>query len=469
MAQPDRRNSQPIPPFQGDVRYILLLTLVATLGGLLFGYDTAVIAGAIDYMVEKFTLTPAMKGWITSNILLGCAAGAILAGPLSDWLGRRRLLLATAVLFGVSAIGTAIPENLTQFVIFRILGGLAVGAAALVAPIYIAEIAPAHLRGRLVSLQQIAIISGMVVVAIVNWFIALQGDHTWNVHWGWRWMFGSETLPAVLFLLCLGLVPESPRWLAKQGRLDEALKVLSRTSGAARAAWEIGEIQQTIAEEKGDLGELLRPGYRRLLIIAIILAVLQQVTGINAIIYYTPTIFRSSGSTDIMALAWTILTQTVNLTFTLVAIAVIDSLGRRPLLLLTSVAMAVSLSLLGWAFYQGLPSLWVGLFVQCYLASFAIGMGPVVWVVLAEIFPTRTRGLAMGIATVALWLADFLVTQTAPMMYESWGPAYAFWSYAVLCVVCFFFVMIFLPETKGKTLEEIFHALSKQDRASPRQ
>lgn len=469
MSQTVHRESESIPSFQGDVRYILLLTLVATLGGLLFGYDTAVIAGAIDYMVEKFTLTPAMKGWITSNILLGCAAGAILAGPLSDWLGRRRLLLVTAILFGVSAIGTAVPANLTQFVFFRILGGLAVGAAALVAPIYIAEIAPAHLRGRLVSLQQIAIISGMVVVAIVNWFIALQGDHTWNVYWGWRWMFGSETLPALLFLFCLGLVPESPRWLAKQGFIEEAREVLTRTSGAVRAAWEIDQIQQTIAEETGRLSELFEPGYRKLLFIAIILAVLQQVTGINAIIYYTPTIFRSSGSTDIMALAWTILTQTVNLTFTLVAIAVIDSLGRRPLLLLTSVAMAISLVLLGLAFYQRLPSLWVGLFVQCYLASFAIGMGPVVWVVLAEIFPTRTRGLAMGIATVALWLADFLITQTAPMMYDSWGPAYAFWSYAVLCVVCFFFVMVFLPETKGKTLEEIFRALSKHPSTTPRQ
>ncbi|MGQ9504362.1 MAG: sugar porter family MFS transporter [Thermogutta sp.] len=469
MSQTVQRESESIPSFQGDVRYILLLTLVATLGGLLFGYDTAVIAGAIDYMVEKFSLTPAMKGWITSNILLGCAAGAILAGPLSDWLGRRRLLLGTAVIFGVSAIGTAVPANLTQFVFFRILGGLAVGAAALVAPIYIAEIAPAHLRGRLVALQQIAIISGMVVVAVVNWFIALQGDHTWNVHWGWRWMFGSETLPALLFLFCLGLVPESPRWLAKQGFVEEAREVLTRTSGAARAAWEIDQIQQTIAEETGRLSELFEPSYRKLLFIAIILAVLQQVTGINAIIYYTPTIFRSSGSTDIMALAWTILTQTVNLTFTLVAIAVIDSLGRRPLLLLTSVAMAVSLTLLGSAFYQGLSSLWVSLFVQCYLASFAIGMGPVVWVVLAEIFPTRTRGLAMGIATVALWLADFLITQTAPMMYDSWGPAYAFWSYAVLCVVCFFFVMIFLPETKGKTLEEIFRALSKHPSTTPRQ
>lgn len=443
------------PPFEGSLPYILLLTVVAALGGLLFGYDTAVIAGAIDYLQEKFNLSPGMKGWTTSNILLGCAVGAAFAGPLSDAFGRKRLLILAAVFFAVSAVWSAIPNTLTEFILARFLGGLAVGAAAIVSPLYIAEIAPAHLRGRLVALQQIAIISGMVVVSIVNWIIALQGDHTWNVESGWRWMFGSETLPALLFLLCLLVVPESPRWLLKRGRETEALYVLARLGGKLRAVWEAAEIRRAIAEETGRLDELLRPGYRRLLLIAIILAILQQVTGINAIVYYTPTIFRSSGSTDAWALFWTIITQAVNLGFTLIAIAIVDRLGRRPLLLLTSAAMGVSLVLLGTAFYAGLPQLWVVAFVLLYMASFAVGMGPVVWVVLAEIFPTRTRGLAMGIATVALWLADFLITQTAPMMYAAWGPAFAFWSYAVMCAVCLVFVSVFLPETKGKTLEEI--------------
>lgn len=445
------------PPFEGSLPYILLLTVVAALGGLLFGYDTAVIAGAIDYLQEKFALSPGMKGWTTSNILLGCAVGAAFAGPLSDAFGRKRILILAAVFFAVSAVWSAIPNTLTEFIFARFLGGLAVGAAAIVSPLYIAEIAPAHLRGRLVALQQIAIISGMVVVSIVNWIIALQGDHTWNVESGWRWMFGSETLPALLFLLCLLAVPESPRWLLKRGRETDALYVLTRLGGRLRAVWEAAEIRRAIAEETGRLDELLRPGYRRLLLIAIILAILQQVTGINAIVYYTPTIFRSSGSTDAWALFWTIITQAVNLGFTLIAIAIVDRLGRRPLLLLTSAAMGVSLVLLGAAFYAGLPQLWVVAFVLLYMASFAVGMGPVVWVVLAEIFPTRTRGLAMGLATVALWLADFLITQTAPMMYAAWGPAFAFWSYAVMCVVCLVFVSVFLPETKGKTLEEIEH------------
>lgn len=455
MATSDRSTVTVPPPYQGSIGYILLLTVVAALGGLLFGYDTAVIAGAIDYLTERFQLSPELKGWTTSNILLGCAVGAAVAGPLADFLGRRRVLLLSAVFFAVSAIGTAIPVNLTQFVAARILGGLAVGAAAIVSPMYIAEIAPAYLRGRLVALQQIAIISGMVVVSIVNWLIALQGDHAWNVTTGWRWMFGSETLPAVLFLLCLLLVPESPRWLIKQGQIDKALEVLSRLAGPARAAWEAEDIRRTVAEETGRLSELWRPGYRRLLVIGVILAILQQVTGINAIVYYTPSIFRTSGSTDIWSLFWTIVTQTVNLGFTVVAIAVVDRLGRRPLLLTTSTAMGASLLLLGWAFHARLPNSLVVLFVQLYIASFAIGMGPVVWVVLAEMFPTRTRGLAMGVATVALWLADFLITQTAPMMYAAWGPASAFWSYAVMCAVCLAFVLLFVPETKGKTLEEI--------------
>ncbi|WP_347244139.1 sugar porter family MFS transporter [Thermogutta sp.] len=443
------------PPYQGRTGYVLLLTVVAALGGLLFGYDTAVIAGAIDYLTEHFRLSPELKGWATSNILLGCALGAAVAGPLADYLGRRWVLVLAAIFFAISAVGTAIPATLTQFVLARMLGGLAVGAAAIVSPLYIAEISPAHLRGRLVALQQIAIISGMVVVAVVNWLIALQGDHAWNVVTGWRWMFGSETLPAVLFLACLTLVPESPRWLIKMGRTEEALAVLTRLAGAERAKWEAEDIQRTVAEETGRLSELLRPGYRRILVIGVILAILQQVTGINAIVYYTPSIFRSSGSTDIWALFWTIITQAVNLSFTLVAIAVVDRLGRKPLLLLTSTAMGISLVLLGWAFYRQLPNAWVVVFIQLYMASFAVGMGPVVWVVLAEMFPTRTRGLAMGIATVALWLADFLITQTAPMMYAAWGPASAFWTYAVMCVACLVFVLLFVPETKGKTLEEI--------------
>jgi len=451
----DVTHPSPPPPFAGSVPYILLLTVVAALGGLLFGYDTAVIAGAIDYLEEKFTLTPGMKGWATSNILLGCAVGAAFAGPLSDAFGRKRLLILAAIFFAVSAVWSAIPNTLTEFILARFLGGLAVGAAAIVSPLYIAEISPAHLRGRLVALQQIAIISGMVVVSIVNWIIALQGDHAWNVHVGWRWMFGSETLPALLFLIALLAVPESPRWLLKRARESEALYVLTRLGGKRRAVWEAQEIRRAIAEETGRLDELFRPGYTKLLVIAVILAILQQVTGINAIVYYTPTIFRSSGSTDAWALFWTIITQAVNLCFTLVAITVIDRLGRRPLLLLTSATMGLSLVLLGNAFYANLPQPWVIAFVLLYMASFAIGMGPVVWVVLAEIFPTRTRGLAMGIATVALWLADFLITQTAPMMYAAWGPSFAFWSYAVMCLVCLAFVAVFLPETKGKTLEQI--------------
>lgn len=448
-------SSIPPPEYSGSTGYALLLAVVAALGGLLFGYDTAVVAGAIGYLKEFMHLTDTQEGWAVASVLVGCAVGAAVAGPLSDYLGRKRLLIATAVLFAVSAVWSAMPDTLTQFVIARMLGGLAVGAAALVAPMYIAEVAPAGTRGRLVALQQIAIISGMLVVSIVNWQIALLGDASWNVTTGWRWMFASETLPAVLFLFCLILVPESPRWLIKNGRDAVARRVLVRVAGPARAAWEMDDIHRTLAAESGSLAELLAPGYRKILILAVVLAVLQQVTGINAIVYYTPKIFESSGTTDTVALLRTAEFQLTNLLFTLLAVAVIDRLGRKPLLLCTSALMGTSLVLLGWAFHQKLPDTWVFAFVLAYIASFAIGMGPVVWVVLSEIFPTRTRGLAMGIATVALWLANFVVSQTAPMMYERWGPASAFWIYAVMCLVSLVFVWLVLPETKGKTLEEL--------------
>ncbi|RMG01338.1 MAG: MFS transporter [Planctomycetota bacterium] len=439
----------------GSVFYVFLLAGTAALGGLLFGYDTAVIAGAIGYLKTFMHLTDNGEGWAVANVLLGCAIGAAFIGPLADRFGRKRMLVLTAILFAVSAVTSALPNTLWPFVAARMLGGLAVGAAALLSPAYIAEVAPARMRGSLVTLCQIAIISGMVVVSIVNWQIARAGDEAWNVAMGWRWMFASETLPAVFFLVCLLFVPESPRWLVKRGRVDEARAVLARISGTAEAEQEIAEIQQAMQVEQGTWRELLSPGYRKILLLAITLAVLQQVTGINAIVYYTPKIFASAGTGDTSALLRTAAMQGVNLAVTVVALLVIDRLGRKPLLLCTSAAMFVALVFLAVMFWkQPSPNL-VFFGVLAYIAAFAIGMGPVVWVVLAEIFPNRTRGLAMGAATVALWLADFLVSQTAPMLYERTGMSTAFALYAIMCVVSFVVVARFLPETRGKSLEEI--------------
>ena len=441
----------------GSLAYVFLLASVAALGGLLFGYDTAVIAGAIDFLQVRFQLDAFWKGWAVSSVLVGCMVGAASAGMLSDRFGRKRMLVVSAVLFGLSAVGSALPRNLTELVVARMLGGFGVGMASMLSPLYIAEVSPPHLRGRLVSLNQIAIITGMLVVSVVNWLVASPDNEPWNIAVGWRWMLGSETLPAMLFFLLLLMVPESPRWLAKQGRREEAMTVLRRVGGAERARVEIEEIQDAIAHEGASIRELFRPGIRVALVIAVVLAVLQQVTGINAVLYYAPGIFKSSGAevTAAQALLQTAALQAVNLLFTLVAIWLVDRVGRKPLLLATSAAMGLSLVLLGSAFYQKLPSVWIFAFTLAYVGSFAVAMGPVVWVVLAEIFPTRTRGRAMSVATLSLWVACFAVSQTVPWMFEQFGEARTFWSYALMCLVAFLFVARVLPETKGKTLEEI--------------
>lgn len=442
----------------GSVAYVWLLASVAALGGLLFGYDTAVISGAIDFLEVRFELDEFWKGWAVSNVLVGCMIGAAVAGPLSDRFGRKKILILSALLFAVSAVASMLPRNLTELVLARFIGGLGVGMASMLSPLYIAEVAPPRLRGRLVSLNQITIISGMLVIAVVNWLIAESApSQEWNVSTGWRWMFGSETLPAVLFLLCLFLVPESPRWLTKQGREAEATAVLARIGGQEEAQRQMAEIREAIAHEGGSFRELFHPGIRVALGIAVVLAVLQQVTGINAVMYYAPGIFLSSGAevSATQALLQTVAVQAVNLLFTLVAIRVVDQWGRRPLMLVTSAAMGVTLVLLGFSFQMQLPAGWVFVFVLAYVASFAVAMGPVVWVVLAEIFPTRTRGRAMAVATVALWIACFAVSQSVPWMFKHMSHATTFWTYAVMCCISFVFVQVFVPETKGKSLEEI--------------
>jgi sugar porter (SP) family MFS transporter len=444
---------------RGGTRFVLMATLVATLGGLLFGYDTAVISGAIGYLTRRFSLDAQLQGWAVSSALVGCILGASVAGVLSDRAGRKRALIIAAMLFAVSAIGSALARDLTELAIARILGGLAIGAASMLSPLYISELAPARIRGRLVSLNQFAIVFGMLLVYFVNAYIARRGEtiggDLWNVTQGWRWMFGSEILPALLFFGLLFFVPESPRWLLKQGRRDDALRVLTAVGGPEHARREMAEIVDAIAHEEPSLGQLLRPGMRVVLVIGIALAILQQVTGINTVLYYAPKIFESAGLGAAQAIAQTVIVGVVNLTFTVVAIMVVDRLGRKPLLLAASACMGVSLFLLGGAFVlDRLEGPWVLLFVLMYVASFAVAMGPVVWVVLAEIFPTRIRGRAMSIATVCLWIACFGVSQLFPWMLERFEGK-SFFIYAVMCVVAFVFVALVVPETKGKTLEEI--------------
>ncbi len=440
---------------RGSVGYVYRVALVAAVGGLLFGYDTAVIAGAIDHLEVRFNLTELATGWAAASALLGCIGGAAFVGMLSDWLGRKKVLLLAAIFFAISAIGSAIPQSLAAFAAARILGGFGVGAASMLSPLYIAEIAPARIRGRLVSVNQLTIVCGMLVVYFVNAVIASYGDSAWKVETGWRWMFGSETLPACCFFLLLSLVPESPRWLAKQGRGEEALRILTRVGGREQAEQQLAEIQDAIAREEGSLAELFRPGIRIALLIAVILAILQQITGINVVLYYAPTIFKSAGLPDHVAMHHTVFVGAVMVAFTVVAMWLVDRGGRKPLLLIASAGMAIFMFLLGRAFvYEQFEGAQVLIYTVSYVAFFSVAMGPVVWVVLSEIFPTRIRGRAMAIATVHLWTANFLVTWYFPAARKAF-PGAVFFFLGGMCVIAFLFVALFIPETKGKTLEEI--------------
>ena len=430
--------------------YVIFVTVIAAIGGLLFGFDTAIVAGATRYLKDQFALTSLQEGWAVSVVLIGCMFGAGLAGSISDRIGRKRFMLVSAVLFFVSALGCAFPQNIFQFVIFRFVGGLGIGSASILAPLYIAEVSPARVRGALVSVNQMAIVTGILLAYFVNWAFAGVGPSNW------RWMFGMGALPSVVFFLLLLSVPESPRWLVKKGREGEALRVLSRVSTAEAAAAEVQSIKETLLLEKGSLAELFRPGFRRAIFIAVVLAILQQITGINAILYYAPRIFERAGFERVSAIGQSTIVGLVNMLFTVVAILLVDRVGRKPLLLIAAAGMGVSQLLLGAAFrIENLAGSAILLLILLYIAFFAMAMGPIVWVVLSEIFPTRMRGSAMAIATVALWIADFAVTLSFPVIADRLNETTAFWMYALMCAVDFFFMLFLLPETKGKTLEEI--------------
>jgi SP family arabinose:H+ symporter-like MFS transporter len=443
---------------QGDRSYLFLAAIAAALGGLLFGYDTAVISGAVGFLQKHFQLSAGLTGWAASSALIGCMAGAAAAGPLSDRVGRKPVLFVCALTFAVSGILTALSATLGEFVSMRFLGGFAIGAVSVVSPLYIAEVAPEAVRGRLVSLYQLAIVSGILVVFFVNLMIQHQGDEAWNVAFGWRWMFGSLTFPAALFALLALPIPESPRWLLKSGRADKAQAILERIAGPEGADREMRAIERSLSEESGSLADLLQPGYRRALLIGVALAAICQFCGINAIMYYAPEIFKASGAGSDSAFVQTIAIGVVNLLFTVVAIWMIDKAGRRPLLIVGSIIQALSLIAVGAAFAHGSGGLSLLAPMLLFIAAFAAGMGPVPWVVISEIFPTRIRGGAVSIATLTLWAADFIVSQTFPILNASVGPARTFWLYGICSIIGLLFVAFLIPETKGRSLEDIQNA-----------
>ena len=430
--------------------YVIFVTVIAAIGGLLFGFDTAIVAGATRYLKDQFALTSLQEGWAVSVVLVGCMFGAGFAGAISDRIGRKKFMLVSAVLFFVSAVGCALPQNMVQFLFFRFVGGLGIGSASILAPLYIAEVSPARIRGALVSVNQMAIVTGILLAYFVNWAFAGAGPNNW------RWMYGMGALPSVIFFILLLRVPESPRWLVKKHREPEALDVLSRVNDAQTAAAEVRSIKETILLERGSLGELFRPGFRRALLIAVVLAILQQITGINAILYYAPRIFERAGFERISAIGQSTIVGLVNMLFTIVAIVLVDRVGRKPLLLIAAAGMGISQLLLGAAFrVEHFSGTGILLLILLYIAFFAMAMGPIVWVVMSEIFPTRMRGSAMAIATVALWVADFAVTLSFPVIADRLNETTAFWFYALMCALDLVFMIFYLPETKGKTLEEI--------------
>ena len=446
---------------KGSSTYIALVTIIAALGGLLFGYDTAVIAGAIGFLQTHFQLDAVMKGWAAASALLGCVVGVSFAGPFSDRLGRKTTLVLSGLLFLVSAIGTALPNQFSLFVIFRMLGGVGVGVASMASPMYIAEITPANIRGRMVSVNQFAIVTGILIIYFVNYFIAFQGDDAWNVATGWRWMFASGAIPSAIFLALLLLVPESPRWLVEKGQTEKAKGILTKVGGKSFAESEVRSIEASLGQEVESLGQLFKTGWRKVMFLGIALAILQQVTGINVFLYYAPEIFKKLGSGAHAALLETIVVGVVNLSFTIIAIRTVDRLGRKPLMMIGAAGMCVSLVAMGLAAQFQVISLWVLLCILSYIACFALSVGPVTWVILSEIYPTRIRGRALSVATFFLWSANFVVSQTFPMMDEDttlvaqFNHGFPFYVYAAFCVILVLTVWKFFPETKGHSLEEI--------------
>ena len=437
-------------------KYVIIISIIAAMGGLLFGYDTAVIAGAIGSIQTIFDLSPALTGWAASSAIWGCMIGVIFAGFLSDKFGRKKVLILSAILFFISAVGSSIPNNLTQFVLARLIGGVGVGIASMLSPMYISEIAPAKIRGTLVTLYQLAIVIGINLVYYINLQIASSGDAQWNLDIGWRIMLASEVIPALLFFIMLFFIPESPRWLASKGKIDSAKAIIEKINGQNKSAELLNEIQDSFKEEKGSILILFTSGLRMAIVVGVFLAFFSQITGINAIIYYAPEIFKNIGFGADSAMFQTVIIGTVNTIFTFVAIAFIDKYGRRTLLLWGISGMIICLGGVGLMFHFELSSgPWLLLFILGFIASFAMSLGPIPWVLISEIFPTKFRGVAMSISILMVWIGVVLITQLTPILLESVGGAFTFWIFMFNAIVLIIFTYIMIPETKGKTLEEI--------------
>jgi len=436
-------------------RWLGFVTGVTALGGFLFGYDTAVIAGAIGALRDHFHLTAAQEGWAGASAIYGCLPGALAAGFLADRFGRKRLLLICAALYAASGVWSAMAGTFPSFLLSRLAGGLAIGISSMVCPTYIAEIAPERNRGFLGTLFQLGIVTGIFLVFFVNQQIQALGDVAWQTASGWRWMLGSETLPALVFFGLLGWVPESPRWLALRGKGDEAAAVLAKVAGPAAAQRELHAILAAGSEGQAPFSAVFARDLRRPLVIAVGLAALSQASGINAIMYYAPEVFKAAGADTNAAFASSVWVGAVNLAFTLVALALIDRVGRRPLLLAGAAMQTVALALVGLSFGSADQGAGTLLAVLAYIAAFAVAMGPIPWVLISEIFPGPVRGRAVAIGVGTIWAACLAVAQSFPVLNEQLGPRITFWIYAGCSLLSLIFVFALVPETKGRRLEDI--------------
>lgn len=453
------------------------ISFVAVLGGFLFGYDTAVISGAVEFLNQFFVVplgladkvSNILLGFIVSCALIGCVIGSTLGGYFSQKFGRKKSLLMAALLFMVSSIGSALPEMgmfpagsgsstvMFSFIIFRIMGGIGIGLASVLSPMYIAEVSPAHLRGRLVSWNQLAITLGILIVYIVNYRIALIGDETWNITVGWRWMFASMAFPATMFFVLLWFVPESPRWLILSGKDEKALNILTLLNGLSKAKTEFEEIKSVSYQHSG---KILSFGIR-ILVIGLLLSTFQQLVGIQVMMYYAPEIIKNMGNSTDSAMFQTILVGAVNVVFTVIAIYTVDRVGRKPLLLIGSSFMMVFMLVLGITFFTNHMGILSLVSVLGFVGAFAFSWGPVTWVLLSEMFPNTIRSKAMSLAVAVQWIMNYVVSSTFPLLdrnswlVEKFNHSVSFWIFGSMALLSFIFVWQMVPETKGKTLEQM--------------
>lgn len=466
--------ANPLPAQPSSVAYVLFISAVAAIGGFLFGFDSGVINGTVTALGKAFQSDAVATGFNVASVLLGCAIGALIAGPVADRFGRKPVMIVTAIVFAISAWGSGDAQSATAFILYRVFGGLGIGAASVLAPAYIAEVAPAALRGRLATLQQLAIVLGLFAAFVSNYLIASAAGSAENPFWlgieAWRWMFWVELVPSVLFLLGVLLIPESPRYLVAQGKLEQARAVFRRISPGTedQQMADVGKSLQ--GDHKPSVADLFVNGSRKLhpiIWVGIALSVFQQFVGINVVFYYGAELWQAAGFDESQSLFINVLAGTTNIVSTFIAIALIDKIGRKPLLLVGSVGMFVSLGVLtlifGTAGFDAAGKLALTetmgtvalVTANLFVVFFGLSWGPVVWVLLGEIFNNRIRGAALAVAASAQWIANFAISMTFPILLGSVGLAGAYGFYTLSAFISIFFVVKYIQETRGKTLEQM--------------